>query len=73
LGYPVFPSKRFRACDLNQPFLLPPSLPDWLPEGRLARFVGALFEASFSRIDDISRTPPQSKKARLGTSNNSFD
>ncbi len=33
-------SKRFRACDLNQPFLLPPSLQDWLPEGHLARFLG---------------------------------
>lgn len=33
-------NKRFRVCDLNQPFLLPPSLQDWLPEGHLARFVG---------------------------------
>ena len=32
-------SQRFRVCDLNQPFLLPPSLQDWLPEGHLARFV----------------------------------
>jgi transposase len=32
-------NKRFRACDLNQPFLLPPSLQDWLPEGHLARFI----------------------------------
>jgi transposase len=31
--------KRFRPCDLDQPFLLPPSLQDWLPEGHLARFV----------------------------------
>jgi transposase len=37
-------SKRFRACDLNQPFLLPPSLQDWLPEGHLARFLGDLVE-----------------------------
>jgi hypothetical protein len=27
----------FRTCDLHQPFLLPPSLQDWLPESRLAR------------------------------------
>ena len=33
-------NKRFRVCDLNQPFLLPPSLQDWLPENHLARFVG---------------------------------
>lgn len=32
-------SKRFRACSLEQPFLLPPSLQDWLPENHLARFV----------------------------------
>jgi transposase len=37
-------SKRFRACDLNQPFLLPPSLQDWLPEGHLARFVGEIVD-----------------------------
>ena len=32
-------NKRFRVCDLNQPFLLAPSLQDWLPEDHLARFV----------------------------------
>lgn len=32
-------SKRFRTCDLDQPFLLPPSLQEWLPEDHLARFV----------------------------------
>ncbi len=32
-------NKRFRGCDLNQPFLFPPSLQDWLPDGHLARFV----------------------------------
>ena len=32
-------NKRFRVCDLNQPFLLAPSLQDWLPESHLARFV----------------------------------
>jgi len=30
---------RFRDCSLDQPFLLPPSLQDWLPEGHLARFI----------------------------------
>lgn len=33
-------SKRFRTCSLDQPFLLPPSLQDWLPEQHLARFIG---------------------------------
>ena len=32
-------SKNFRTCDLEQVFLLPPSLQDWLPENHLARFV----------------------------------
>ena len=32
-------NKRFRTCDLNQPYLLPPSLQDWLPENHLARFL----------------------------------
>jgi transposase len=36
--------KRFRTCDLNEPFLLPPSLQDWLPEGHLARLVAEMAE-----------------------------
>jgi len=32
-------NKRFRVCDLNQPFQLSPSLQEWLPEDHLARFV----------------------------------
>ena len=32
-------SKRFRVCSLEQEFLLPPSLQDWLPEDHLARFI----------------------------------
>jgi transposase len=32
-------SKRFRTCSLDQPFLMPPSLHDWLPESHLARFI----------------------------------
>ena len=32
-------NKRFRVCDLDQLFLLPPSLQDWLPEDHLARFI----------------------------------
>ena len=36
--------KQFRSCDLNQAYLLPPSLQDWLPEGHLARFVADVVE-----------------------------
>ena len=32
-------NKRFRPCALDQAFLLPPSLQDWLPEDHLARFI----------------------------------
>jgi transposase len=35
-------SKNFRTCDLDQPFLLPPSLQDWLPDSHLARFIAEL-------------------------------
>jgi transposase len=31
--------QRFRTCNLDQVFLLPPSLQDWLPEQHLARFI----------------------------------
>jgi len=37
-------SKRFRECDLNQPFLLPPSLQEWLPEDHLARFIADVMQ-----------------------------
>ena len=36
--------KRFRSCSLNQPYLLPPSLAEWLPEQHLARFIGEVCE-----------------------------
>ena len=35
---------QFRTCDLTQPFLLPPSLQDWLPEDHLARFIADVTE-----------------------------
>jgi transposase len=37
-------NKRFRPCSLDQRFLLPPSLQDWLPEDHLARFVAEITE-----------------------------
>jgi transposase len=37
-------SKQFRTCSLEQPFLLPPSLQDWLPENHLARFVAEVVQ-----------------------------
>jgi transposase len=52
-------SKRFRVCSHDQPFLLPPSLQDWLPENHLARFVAKVINeldlssiyASYERSD----------------------
>jgi len=32
-------SNRFRSVDRQMPYLMPPSLDEWLPEGHLARFV----------------------------------
>ena len=47
-------SKQFRSCNLNQAYLLPPSLDDWLPEGHLARFVAEVVETlDLSEIYDI--------------------
>lgn len=37
-------TKLFRPCSLDQPFLLPPSLQDWLPEDHLARFIAEVSE-----------------------------
>jgi transposase len=52
-------NKRFRVCSHDQPFLLPPSLQDWLPEDHLARFVADVMNeldlstiyASYERSD----------------------
>ena len=33
-------AKRFRPYSLEQDYLLPPSIKDWLPDGHLARFIG---------------------------------
>jgi transposase len=37
-------NKRFRTCSLDQPFLLPPSLQDWLPPHHLARFIAEVVD-----------------------------
>lgn len=37
-------NKRFRTCSLDQPFLLPPSLHDWLPQHHLARFLAEVVD-----------------------------
>jgi transposase len=37
-------SERFRSCSLDQPFLMPPSMQDWLPENHLARFIAEITE-----------------------------
>jgi transposase len=44
ISYDCFVNKRFRVCSLDQEFLLPPSLQDWLPEDHLARFVADLMD-----------------------------
>jgi transposase len=49
--------KRFRTCSLDQPYLLPPSLDDWLPEGHLARFVARV-------VDELDLSAIVSKYAR---------
>jgi transposase len=34
----------FRPCDRDTPYLLPPSLDDWLPKNHLARFVAEIVD-----------------------------
>lgn len=41
---PAGRSKTFRSYDPQQPFLLPPSLDDWLPEDDEARFISEVVE-----------------------------
>ena len=46
--------KQFRACNLDQPLLLPPSLQDWLPEKHLARFIADLADhLDLSKIMEV--------------------
>src|ERR1017187_1326975 len=52
-----FMGKSFRADDLNQSLLFPPSLHDWLPDNHLARFVADVvnaldLEAIYSSYDE---------------------
>jgi transposase len=43
--------RAFKASDRNQPFLLPPSIQDWLPKEHLARFIVEIVEQlDLSRI-----------------------
>src|SRR5215467_13013282 len=35
-------SPRFRNCSLDQPFLMPPSMHEWLPKEHLARFIAEI-------------------------------
>src|SRR4051795_1161722 len=41
---PVGAAKRFRAYDQGQVLLMAPSIQDWVPDGRLARFVSDLVD-----------------------------
>jgi hypothetical protein len=53
-------NKRFRACSLDQPYLLPPSLQDWLPENHLARFIAEV-------ADELKNQGQKSEKSRTAT------
>lgn len=45
--------KSFKASDRNQPFLLPPSIQDWLPKEHLARYiVDTVEQLDLSKISD---------------------
>ena len=55
----VFPAK-FRPYEVNQPYLLPPDLKDWLPEGDLVYFIQDI-------VEQLDLTPMYKKyDGRLG-------
>jgi transposase len=58
-------AKRFVTCSLEQPYLLPPNLQDWLPESHLARFIADVVrELDLSAIlDDYQRADGRGKCA----------
>jgi len=57
ISYDDCVNKRFRVCTLDQQFLLPPSLQDWLPEDHLARFVADV-------MNELDLTPIYAKYQR---------
>jgi transposase len=58
-------SRQFRAYTLDQLFLLPPSIQDWVPEGHLARFIGDVAEElDLSRIYAVFNA--KDNRGRLG-------
>ena len=38
-------SRKYRPYDVNQDFVFPPSIRDWLPQGHLAHFVSDMVDA----------------------------
>jgi len=45
---------RFRSIDRSTPYLLPPSIDDWLPESHLARFVSdVVMQLDTSEIENF--------------------
>jgi len=52
----------FRAYDPTQPYLLPPSLDDWLPQNHLARFISDAVDQDGS-VRFVARV--QSKRPRV--------
>ena len=55
----------FLPCDRNQPYLLPPSLADWLPEGHLAWFV-------LDAVEQIDLAPFYENYRTDGVGNSAF-
>ena len=64
--------QRFKPCDRNQAFLLPPSLRDWLPDGDLAYFIIDLVETldlrAIYRYYELGETKPSKRKRRKARS-----
>jgi transposase len=54
----------FIACDRDQPFLMPPSLLDWVPEGHLVwTILGSVDEMDLSAFDAAYRADGHGRPA----------
>lgn len=61
-------SQRYKPCDRDQPYLLPPSMRDWLPLGDLAYFlIDVVEELDLSSVYAYYERDPKTGKAKASS------
>lgn len=61
-------SQRYKPCDRDQPYLLPPSMRDWLPPGDLAYFlIDVVEELDLNSIYAYYERDPKTGKAKASS------